>query len=80
VPFAEIVAVITLLWLARSRAEIPHVAGCSVAVVFVVPRSRAGAIFEATPGRSVAIRELLVRAVWIGQVSDREYGTRNIVE
>src|SRR6266576_1322501 len=39
----------------------------------MISRRWTSAVFEASPGRAVAVCEFLIRAAGIGQVADREY-------
>src|SRR5437588_7406310 len=80
VPGPEFVAVISPGWISGSCSKIPGVCGCASAAVLVISRSRSCAVLEATPGHSVAVVELLIRAVRIRQVADSEHRAWNFFD
>jgi hypothetical protein len=65
-PSPEVIAVICLLWITRRVAEVADIAGCTITMIFVVPRSRASAAFESSPCGSITRGKLLVRTIGIG--------------
>src|SRR5260370_26110359 len=76
VPLPEIVAVICSLRITRNRTPIARVTRRAAGTVFVIPRRRAGEIFEASPGRSITVGELLVASIWISQIASRKNCSR----
>src|SRR5713101_6573287 len=72
VPRAEIVTVICLCWITRDRSPVACIAGRSAVMVFVISRGWTCAIFEASPGRPVAVRELLIAPIGISQITGGE--------
>src|SRR5215212_324468 len=65
VPPPQVVGVVALLRIARSRAEVAEVAGCPRGVVLVVAGGGPGTRLEASPGRIVAIVKLARGAVLV---------------
>src|SRR5882762_551353 len=80
VPRPKIVAVVALLRIARRLAKIARVPGCPIAVIFVIPNRRPGAILKSAPGRPIAIGELVVGTVRIREVTHGKYHSRNLVD
>ena len=76
VPAAGVVAVPALALRARGRAEVVEIAGGSGGEEFVVADGRAGAPFEAPPGRGVAGAELLGCAGVVDVVPEGEHRPR----
>src|SRR5437588_691555 len=80
VPRAEVVAVVALGGIARSRAEIAEVAGRARGDIVFVAGGGIGACLVPAPGRAVAVGEVTARAVHVDVVPRGEHGAGDRVE
>src|SRR5437660_6438426 len=80
VPRAEVVAVVALGGIARSRAEIAEVAGRARGDIVFVAGGGIGACLVPAPGRAVAVGEVAARAVHVDVVPRGEHGAGDRVE
>src|SRR5215208_161554 len=73
VPAPQVVGVVTLIRISCSLPEVVEVACCPFGFVFVVSEGGPGALLELSPGRLVAVPEVLSRSVWVGVVAQGEH-------
>src|SRR5215471_13116506 len=77
VPIPKIKTVVALFRCPRPCSPIGKIGRAAAEVVFMVAGSWLGALFEAAPGRSVAIAKLQSGPAFVRQVSRREHRTGN---
>ena len=80
VPVAQVVAVVACARLAGRDAEVGEVAASPPHVVVVVSRNRVGALPVASPRRLIARHVVVVRAIGVRVVPQREHAAGNTVE
>ena len=79
-PDAEIVAVIAFTDRASAIAPILEVSRGVWTAIFVISRSGSGAVFEAAPGRPVAVSEVGGAAAFVGEIASGEDGSRDFLD
>src|SRR5918994_4199024 len=73
VPGPKVVGVVALIGVSCGLPEVVEVSSCPFGFVLVVPRDGSGALLELSPGRLVALLEVLGRSVRVGVVAQGEH-------
>ena len=77
-PPGQFVTVVTLARFTRCRTEVLEIGRRALGVILVVAGSRAGAVFELTPGWGIALEEVFFAAVRAAGIARRENCSRMV--